>query len=110
MFNLKNFIVTNIVNGVKNGTFTKEYANIMAVNYLIKGILTTEDVMEIDAQITAWEEEKAKAEEPIEPPVEEPTENPVENPVMDPVEEPVEGEIEEPVEKPTETENTQVEE
>ena len=58
MFNLKEFIVKNIVNGIKNGTFSKEYGNIMAVNYLVKGILTEEDVASIDAQIIAWEEEK----------------------------------------------------
>lgn len=55
MFDLKNFIVKNIVNGVKNGTFTKEYANIMAVNYLVKGVLTEENVIDIDSQISEWE-------------------------------------------------------
>lgn len=73
MFNLKNFIVKNIVNGVKNGTFTKEYANIMAVNYLIKGVLTEENVVSVDAQITAWEAEQTTTEEPDEDPTE--TEN-----------------------------------
>lgn len=52
MFNLKEFIITNIVNGVKNGTFSKEYGNIMAVNYLVKGLLTEEDIARIDAQTT----------------------------------------------------------
>ena len=70
MFNLKTFIVTNIINGVKNGTFTKEYANIMAVNYLIKGVLTEENVVEIDAQITAWEAEQTTIAEPVEEPCE----------------------------------------
>lgn len=62
MFNLKSFITTNIVNGIKNGTFSKEYGNIMAVNYLVKGILTEDDVASIDAQITAWENENAVTE------------------------------------------------
>lgn len=57
MFDLQAFIVTSLVNGIKNGTFTKEYGNILAVNYLGKGFLTTENVADIDAQITAWETE-----------------------------------------------------
>ena len=71
MFNLKEFIVKNIVNGIKNGTFSKEYGNIMAVNYLVKGILSEEDVANIDAQISAWEAEQAAKEEKVEPPTEE---------------------------------------
>ena len=60
MFNLREFIVKNIVDGIKNGTFSKEYGNIMAVNYLVKGILIEEDIAYIDAEITAWEEERAQ--------------------------------------------------
>lgn len=60
MFNLKSFIVENIVNGIKNNTFTKEYGNIMAVNYLAKGIITEEEIIAIDTQIVEWSEEVAK--------------------------------------------------
>lgn len=60
MFDLNGFITTNIVNGVKNGTFTKEYANIMAVNYMLKGVLTEENVIFINTQIEVWEIEKEK--------------------------------------------------
>ncbi len=67
MFNLKEFIVKNIVNGIKNGTFSKEYGNIMAVNYLVKGILSEEDVANIDAQISTWEAEQMVKEEEPEP-------------------------------------------
>ena len=63
MFNLKEFIVKNIVNGIKNGTWSKEYAAIMAVNYLAKGILAEEDVESIDTQITEWEAQKLAEEE-----------------------------------------------
>jgi hypothetical protein len=55
MFKLSEFIITNIVNGVKNGTFTKEYANIMSVNYMLKGVLSENDVISINAQIEEWE-------------------------------------------------------
>lgn len=89
MFNLRDFIVRNIVNGVKNGTFTKEYANIMAVNYLVKGVLAEENVVDIDTQITAWEAEQATVEEPVGDPIEEP--------------------VEETIEESTEIENTQAE-
>ncbi len=78
MFNLRAFIVRNIVNGVKNGTFTKEYANIMAVNYLVKGVLTEENVIDIDTQITAWEAEQITVEEPVGDPIEEPVEETIE--------------------------------
>lgn len=59
MFELSSFIVKNTVNGVKNGTFSKEYANIMAVNYMLKGVLAEEDVVSISTQIEAWETENA---------------------------------------------------
>lgn len=57
MFNLKEFIVKNIVYGVKNGTFTKEYANIMSVNYMLKGVLLEENVIYINEQIEQWNNE-----------------------------------------------------
>lgn len=87
MFNLKEFITKNIVNGIKNGTFSKEYGNIMSVDYLIKGILTEEDVASIDAQITAWEAEQIAKEEAVEEipseEVTEPTDEVVEEPAED---------------------------
>lgn len=63
-FNEKEFIVTNIINGIKKGTFAKEYGNIMAVKFVAKGFITFEEVAIIDAEITAWEESQN-----IEPPV-----------------------------------------
>lgn len=52
MFNLKEFIKTNLINGVSNGIFAKEYAAILATNYLVKGILSETDVEEISEAIT----------------------------------------------------------
>lgn len=63
MFDLKEFIVRNIVSGIKNHSFAKEYGNIMAVNYLSKGLLVEEDLQKIDEEITAWEAEKLAEEE-----------------------------------------------
>lgn len=121
MFNLKEFTTKNIVNGIKNGTFSKEYGNIMAVDYLVKGILTEEDVASIDAQITAWEAEQIAKEESVKeiPPEEvtEPTDEVIEEPEEDTgeaTELPV-GEIEpeteqsEPEITETESENTETE-
>lgn len=48
MFILNEFIKSNLINGVANNSFTREYANITAVNYLTKGLLGNEDLQEID--------------------------------------------------------------
>lgn len=58
MFNLKEFILNSLIKGVKNGTFTKEYASILATNYYIKGILNEQDLARFD--------EETREEEPIE--------------------------------------------
>lgn len=50
MFSLKEFVKNNLIQGVINGNFGAEYARIMGVNYLIKGILTEEDLHQIDQQ------------------------------------------------------------
>lgn len=64
MFNLKEFILSNLINGVNNNSFSKEYASILATNYLLKGILSEEDIQRFD-------EETTKEEEIIEDPIEE---------------------------------------
>ena len=50
MFSPKNFLLNNLIKGVKNGTFTKEYASILATNYYIKGILNEEDLARFDEE------------------------------------------------------------
>ena len=112
MFNLKEFIVKNIVNAVKNGIFAKEYANITAVNYLVKGILTEEDIASIDSQITAWEAEQASTNADVpdetivldEPVAEEPD---AEEETTEPEEDSAESVAEEP--ETNEPENTETE-
>jgi len=47
MFNLKDFVKTNLINGFANGSFTLEQVNIFASNYLLKGVLTESDVVEL---------------------------------------------------------------
>lgn len=67
MFNLKEFILNNLIKGVKNGTFTKEYASILATNYYIKGILNEEDLARFD--------EETKEEVPVDTTAEDTAEN-----------------------------------
>ena len=112
MFNLKEFITKNIVNGIKNGTFSKEYGNIMAVDYLVKGILTEDDVAGIDAEITEWiAEQAARVVEKISP--EEVTESPdkvIEESMGDTGEERSEDENKPETDlKPPESDNTETE-
>ena len=56
MFNLKEFILSNLINGVNNNSFSKEYASILATNYLLKGILSEEDLQRFDEETTKEEE------------------------------------------------------
>ena len=55
MFNIREFIIKNLIDGVKNKSFTKEYASILAVNYLVKGILTQDDLIKFNEEITILE-------------------------------------------------------
>lgn len=64
MFNLREFILKNLITGVQKGIFAKEYASTLAVNYMLKGILTSEDIEKFD-------EETKIVEQPIEEVVEE---------------------------------------
>lgn len=48
MFNIKEFTLNNLINGVNNKSFSKEYASILATNYLLKGFLSAEDIQKFD--------------------------------------------------------------
>ena len=48
MFNLHDFIFNNLVNGYKNGSFTKEQVSIYSVNYMMKGLFTENDIEKIN--------------------------------------------------------------
>ena len=69
MFNLKEFVLNNLINGVKNGSFSKQYASILATNYVLKGLLSEEDVARFDEE-TKVEEVTIENEEVV---TEEPT-------------------------------------
>ena len=57
MFNLHDFIFNNLVNGYKNGSFTKEQVSIYSVNYMTKGLFTETDVEKLNEILS---EEPAK--------------------------------------------------
>ena len=57
MFNLKEFIINNLIKGVKNRSFSKEYASILATNYLLKGIISEEEIQRFDVETTETTEE-----------------------------------------------------
>ena len=51
MFDLNKFIMDNLINGFGNYSFTKEQVSIFAVNYMAKGLLDEDDIIEINIKI-----------------------------------------------------------
>lgn len=49
MFNLSEWLQDNLIEGTKKGIFAREYAAMLAANYMLKGIFTSEQVQEIAA-------------------------------------------------------------
>lgn len=47
MFNMAEFLKTNLINGYWNGSFNETQINIFAMNYLLKGLITQEVFAEI---------------------------------------------------------------
>ena len=52
MFEFNTWVVNNLISGVKNGKFSKEWAAVQLANYYLKGKIT-------EADITRFEEETA---------------------------------------------------
>lgn len=44
MFEFNTWIVDNLISGVKNGKFSKEWAAVQLANYYIKGKITDADI------------------------------------------------------------------
>jgi hypothetical protein len=57
MFSLKDFVKTNLLAGFENGSFTMEQVNIFSANYLLKGVFTEADVLEVSEAMQPIEEE-----------------------------------------------------
>ena len=62
------WIVTVAVNGVKNGSFSLEWASMQLANHYSRGKITDADLQSYDEQISAYDAELAESavEEPIE--------------------------------------------
>ena len=67
--NFGKWIVTVAVNGVKNGSFSREWAAMQLGNHYSNGKITDADLQSYDEQISAYDTELAESE------VEEPIEN-----------------------------------
>lgn len=65
------WIVDVAINGVKNGSFTKDWAAMQLANHYSRGKITAEDIARFDTAIDEYEAEmKAEQEEIGEEPVE----------------------------------------
>lgn len=57
MFDIAEFIKTNLKSGYDNGSFSLEQVNIFALNYLMKGQITQADFDEIQLHLRSITEE-----------------------------------------------------
>ena len=57
MFDIADFIKSNLKSGYDNGSFTKEQVNIFALNYLSKGQISQDDFDEIQLHLNPITEE-----------------------------------------------------
>lgn len=69
MFNLKEFVVDGLVIGYTSGTFSRPYLTIMATSYLMSGMITQEDIEEVNQKWDDWEKEQAEKEQAENTPV-----------------------------------------
>lgn len=67
MFNIGEWLTDSLISGVNNGIFAREYVAMMAINYMLKGMLTSEQVQEIAERTVV------KMQEPVMVPEEEET-------------------------------------
>ena len=50
MFEFNTWVVNNLISGVKNGKFSKEWAAVHLANYYIKGKITEADIERFEAE------------------------------------------------------------
>lgn len=55
MFEFNTWVVNNLISGVKNGKFSKEWAAVQLANYYIKGKITEADIERFEAETYAPE-------------------------------------------------------
>ncbi|MGN1422387.1 MAG: hypothetical protein ACI4XA_03350 [Oscillospiraceae bacterium] len=57
MFDFAKWIVGNLISGVKNGVFSREWAAVQLGNYYVRGRVTDEDIARFDAETGAADDE-----------------------------------------------------
>ena len=50
MFEFNTWVVNNLISGVKNGSFSKEWAAVQLGNYYVRGKVTEEDIARFDEE------------------------------------------------------------
>ena len=50
MFEFNTWVVNNLIAGVKNGAFSKEWAAVQLGNYYVRGKVTEEDIARFDEE------------------------------------------------------------
>ena len=50
MFDFAKWVLTNLISGVKNGSFSKEWAAVQLGNYYVRGKVTEEDNARFEAE------------------------------------------------------------
>ena len=56
MFEFNTWVVNNLIAGVKNGAFSKEWAAVQLGNYYVRGKVTDDDIVRFDEETIAPEE------------------------------------------------------
>ena len=50
MFEFNTWVVNNLISGVKNGKFSKEWAAVQLANYFVRGKVTEADIERFEAE------------------------------------------------------------
>ena len=66
MVNIREWLLNNLISGVKKGIFAREYASVLATNYLLRGLLTDEDIQRFIEETEPTPEPEPEVEEPSE--------------------------------------------
>ena len=60
MFEFNTWVVNNLISGVKNGKFSKEWAAVQLANYFVRGKVTEADIERFEAETYVPEPEPAE--------------------------------------------------
>ena len=62
MFEFNTWVVNNLISGVKNGKFSKEWAAVQLANYYVKDKITEADIARFEEETTVPEPEPVEDE------------------------------------------------